>query len=244
MIRLFLLQQSVSLNEARHAVGSTALEEWAEAGLICTNGSDIRAIVELCPCERFIVAADWPDETEADLNQVMGVAASTRTLAQATIRRYSEATLDLGTGSGILSLLAAAHSKRVVAVDSNPRAIAMAQLNARLNNVANIEFLEGDLFEAIRGRQFDLIVCNPPFVIAPEQVYIHSHSDMSLDRFCEAVVRTAPGFLSEGGYCQVVCNWVQPVGENWQERLASWLTEAAATPGFCIPTRRMPQSMR
>jgi hypothetical protein len=59
-------------------------------------------------------------------------------------------------------------------------------------------------------------------VIAPEQIYLHSHSAMPLDRFCETVVRSAPAFLAEDGYCQIVCNWVQPAGENWQTRLASW----------------------
>ena len=174
----------------------------------------------------------------------MGTAASTRTLAQATIRRYSQAKLDLGTGSGILSLLAAAHSERVVALDSNPRAIAMAQLNARLNDVTNIEFLEGDIFEPVAGLAIRFDRLQSPFVIAPVQVYLHSHSDMPLDRFCEALVRTAPGFLTEGGYCQIVCNWVQLVGKNWQKRLESWLIEAAAMPGSCIPIQRMPLTMR
>ena len=222
LVRLFLLGQTGSLDEVRRGIEPTQLEDWVAAGLLDVNGGHVTAIAELCPYGSLVLAADWADGAQPDLHQVMGIAASSRTLAQATIRRHSKATLDLGTGCGILALLAAAHSERIVAVDSNPRALAMAQLNTRLNGVANIEFLEGDLFEPVKGSQFDLIVCNPPFVVAPEQIYLHSHSDMPLDGLCETLIRTAPAFMREGGYCQLLCNWVQRAGEDWQARLQSW----------------------
>lgn len=222
LVRLFLLHQAVSLEEVVFCIKPTCVEDWVQAGLLHVNNYNVTASVELCPYGSLLLAADWPNEAQPDFNEVMGIAASSRTLAQATIRRHAQATLDLGTGSGILALLAAAHSEHIAAVDSNPRALATAQLNARLNAVANVEFLQGDLFEPVKGRQFDLIVCNPPFVIAPEQIYLHSHSDMPLDRFCENVVRTAPVFMAEGSYCQLLCNWVQLAGEDWRARLASW----------------------
>jgi hypothetical protein len=43
-----------------------------------------------------------------------------------------------------------------------------------------------------------------------------------LDRFCETIVRTAPAFIRDGGYCQILCNWVQRTGDDWRARLASW----------------------
>jgi SAM-dependent methyltransferase len=143
-------------------------------------------------------------------------------LAQATIRRHARTTLDLGTGCGVLALLAAAHSEHVVAVDSNPRALRMARFNAQLNGSFQIEFMDGNLFEPVTGRQFDLIVCNPPFIVAPEQIYLHSYSGQHLDRLCETIARSAPAFLREDGYCQILCNWVQLAGQDWRERLRSW----------------------
>ena len=41
-----------------------------------------------------------------------------------------------------------------------------ARLNARLNRLG-LEVLRGDLFEPVRGRRFDLIVSNPPYIPAP-----------------------------------------------------------------------------
>jgi hypothetical protein len=221
-IRLFLLQQAVDLDEVRRLVSPTRLEDWVDVGLLHVNGCDVAAAVELWPYGRLIVAADWPDDAQANLHQVMGIAASSRTLAQATIRRHARTTFDLGTGCGVLALLAAAHSEQIVAVDSNPRALRMAMFNAQFNGLSDIEFLEGDLFEPVRERQFDLIVCNPPFIVAPEQIYLHSHSGMSLDHLCQTIVRTAPAVMCDGGYCQLLCNWVQLAGEDWRGRLASW----------------------
>lgn len=72
--------------------------------------------------------------------------------------------LDLCTGSGLLALAAAQRGAgNVVAVDVSRRAAATAWLNARLNGLS-VTTRVGDLFEAIRGRQFDVIVANPPYL--------------------------------------------------------------------------------
>jgi release factor glutamine methyltransferase len=77
-----------------------------------------------------------------------------------------QAVLDLCTGSGILGLTAARLGARATAVDLSRRAVTCARLNARLNGLA-LEVLRGDLFEPVRGRRFDLIVSNPPYIPAP-----------------------------------------------------------------------------
>ena len=75
--------------------------------------------------------------------------------------------LDLCTGSGIQALQVARAAERVVAVDINSRAAAVAAFNARLNGVSNIEVRLGDLYSPVRGEQFDLVIANPPFVASP-----------------------------------------------------------------------------
>jgi release factor glutamine methyltransferase len=76
------------------------------------------------------------------------------------------AVLDLCSGTGILGLTAARLGARATAVDISRRAVACARLNARLNHLA-LEVLRGDLFEPLRGRRFDLILSNPPYIPAP-----------------------------------------------------------------------------
>lgn len=66
----------------------------------------------------------------------MNVPATTaRLLAALTVRRSIGTALDLGTGGGVQALLAARHSRRVVAVDVNPRALRYTAFNARLNGL-------------------------------------------------------------------------------------------------------------
>ena len=75
--------------------------------------------------------------------------------------------LDLGTGSGAVAL-AIAHERpaaRITATDISQSALEIARENAdRLQVGERIEFIEGGLFEPVQGRQFDLIVSNPPYL--------------------------------------------------------------------------------
>jgi HemK-related putative methylase len=80
------------------------------------------------------------------------------------VSRESEV-LDMGTGSGVCAVFAADHARRVVGIDINPAAVRCARINAVLNDLDHkIEVRYGDLFEPVRGEQFDLILFNPPFL--------------------------------------------------------------------------------
>jgi HemK-related putative methylase len=73
--------------------------------------------------------------------------------------------LDMGTGSGVCAMFAAKYAQRVVAVDINAAAVRCAGINALLNHLDHkIDVRHGDLFAAVPGERFDLIMFNPPFV--------------------------------------------------------------------------------
>jgi release factor glutamine methyltransferase len=80
--------------------------------------------------------------------------------------KRGDAVLDLGTGCGILGILAAKHAAQVLAVDLNPYALYCAKENARLNGVReNIGFIQADLFMALRDEaRFDLVTFNAPYL--------------------------------------------------------------------------------
>ncbi|UWG99335.1 peptide chain release factor N(5)-glutamine methyltransferase [Dehalobacter sp. DCM] len=73
--------------------------------------------------------------------------------------------LDLCTGSGAIAV-SVAHcwpNAVVTATDISRDALAVARYNAeRINAV--VEFRQGDLFQAVSGETFDIIVSNPPYV--------------------------------------------------------------------------------
>ena len=77
--------------------------------------------------------------------------------------------LDLCTGSGCLAILLA-HSyprAKIDAADLSGAALAVARLNVRQYRLGGrIRLVRSDLFSALRGKRYDLIVCNPPYVTA------------------------------------------------------------------------------
>jgi hypothetical protein len=72
---------------------------------------------------------------------------------------------------------------------------------------------------------FDLIFCNPPFVIGPVQAWMHTHGGRPVDQLCQDIIREAPALLREGGFCQVLCNWAHLAGQDWTARLQGWLAD-------------------
>jgi ribosomal protein L11 methyltransferase len=69
--------------------------------------------------------------------------------------------LDLGTGSGILALAAVRFgAKRVIAIDNDPIAIALAKENARRNRIENADFQVADVRRRKFPRRIDIITAN------------------------------------------------------------------------------------
>lgn len=223
-IRLFLIDVPVGVDALQQAIRPMSSKDWVDMGLIDIEGDSVLAKIKLLPYQDMVVAFDPPRRLliEEGHDYVMGIGGSSLTLANLTVRRQSMLTLDLGSGCGFHAFLAARHSDRVIAVDRNPRAVKMAAFNARLNNLSNIESLEGDLFAPVEGQKFDLIVSNPPFVISPETRYIYRDSGMEGDRICQKIAHQAPEFLQEGGFCHILGNWIEYANQDWRERLAGW----------------------
>ena len=77
------------------------------------------------------------------------------------------AIVDLGTGSGIVAIVLAKHcsTAEVTAVDVSPAALEVARVNAARHG-ARVRFLQGDWYAPLSNERFDLIVSNPPYVVA------------------------------------------------------------------------------
>lgn len=194
-----------------------------QCGLLHQHGKDLAPEAMFLPTDGFIFAADHTSKIDsADRDLVLWPNPTSRLLSRFTVRRPSRATLDVGTGTGIQALIAAAHSEKVVATDLNPRAVAFAAFNARLNGVENVECLAGEGYEPVAGRKFDLIVTNPPFFLTPSTLYLFCDNPMDLDQLCCRLTREAASYLNEGGYFQMLCEWAEVEGQTWQERLGEW----------------------
>ncbi len=224
LLRWFWLWREQARAETADRLPSEFLSLLLDSGLLKPEGETLIPTAMLLPMDGFLVASDHPQAIESkQAEMVLWPNPTSKFLARFAVRRHARATLDLGTGSGILSLSAARHSDQVVATDLNSRAVAFAQFNARLNGVDNIEVLAGDCFAPVGDRCFDLILSNPPFFITPQTNYLFCDNPMELDGLCRRLVKEAPGHLYEGGYLQMLCEWAQIKGESWQERVTEWL---------------------
>jgi release factor glutamine methyltransferase len=73
-----------------------------------------------------------------------------------------ETLLEIGSGTGLISVIASKKHARVTALDKSLAAIENTALNAKANNV-KIDVIQSDLFESLSKKQFDWIVINPPY---------------------------------------------------------------------------------
>jgi release factor glutamine methyltransferase len=122
--------------------------------------------------------------------------------------------LDLGTGSGAIALAIASERPlaRVTAVDASGAALQIADRNRQHLKLA-VELLQGDWYEPVAHRRFDLIVSNPPYIgtdepepgigdcrFEPRQALIADDSGLADLR---RIISQAPLQLEPGGHLLV-----------------------------------------
>jgi SAM-dependent methyltransferase len=224
LIKLFWLGVPIGSDEAAAALAPLPVEGLTELGVLTLVDDSVEATLEIFPTGGLLVAGDrlGASRSSGPPDQVIGVMPSSLALMRLTPRRDVDSVLDLGTGSGVQALCAARHARRVVAVDVNPRALEYTELNAALNGLTNVECREGDILDLPDAAEFDLVLCNPPYVISPDTSFILRDGGLAGDSFCERLVRRVPGYLKEGGLAAVLVGWVVRDGD-WMAPLRSWV---------------------
>jgi hypothetical protein len=225
LVKLFVLDRAVDEHRARQAFAPLDLEEVCDLGLIEAGRRGVRARLRLSMHDGLILAHDAYDEDKRSLraDHVLDVNPTTLSLSHLTVRRRVASALEIGTGCGALALAASRHAGHVVGTDTNPRALNVAVFNAALNGISNVEWRLGSLFDAVAGERFDLIFCNPPYVISPDAQFIFRDGGRRGDALCEEIVRCAPAYLNAGGFATVLVNWVMRASEEWPAPLRRWV---------------------
>ncbi len=131
--------------------------------------------------------------------------------------REVQRALDICTGSGCIAIAMAHHHPewQVDGVDISDAALALAEENKKRLHADNVRLLKSDLFSAVKGERYDLIVTNPPYVtndetdaLPPEYAHEpelglragHDGLDLAL-----RILRDAPDHLADDGLliCEV-----------------------------------------
>jgi release factor glutamine methyltransferase len=99
----------------------------------------------------------------------------TEELVDWILRGDFNSALDIGTGSGCIAIALAKHSKATIsAIDVSEMALKVAKGNAAINEV-EIDFIQQDVLQAHSLQKVDVIVSNPPYVLASEKQKIKAN---------------------------------------------------------------------
>ncbi|WP_348995453.1 50S ribosomal protein L3 N(5)-glutamine methyltransferase [Achromobacter sp. HNDS-1] len=162
-----------------------------------------------------------------------------------------DSVLDMCTGSGclaILSALAFPYAK-VDAVDVSPDALEVARRNVNDYGLGDrLALHQSDLFDSLPERQYDVIVCNPPYVnsgsmdVLPQEYRHEPHlalaggaDGMDLVR---RILQAAPRYLSENGVLVLEIGHERDFFEAaFPELSPVWLDTEAASDQLLLLTR-------
>lgn len=236
LTRLWPLQAAVRREEAERALPGL-IEPLRQAGVVRIDDRDhqVTAMVDLRPYEADTGFSGWvfsdltpgldgPMQPVAS-DYVLGVSSASITLAQLTMRRPVRRALDLGTGCGVQSLHLTDHADEVIGTDVNERALMMARATATINH-RDIDLRSGSLYQPVATEQFDLIVTNPPYVIAPPDAegsrLTYREAGLPGDELMRRVIVDGAARLAPGGSLQVLGNWPHRADRPWQDQIDSW----------------------
>lgn len=159
--------------------------------------------------------------------------------------------LDLCTGNGSLAVIAAMAYPdiSVDAADLSADALAVARINVDRHHLAQrISLVQSDLFAALAGRRYDLIVCNPPYVNAasmaalpaeyqaePALALAGGEDGMNLVR---RIFADAPGYMSDDAVLVLEIGHERRHFEHAFRRLeVAWLETSAGADQVLLVTR-------
>jgi 23S rRNA (cytosine1962-C5)-methyltransferase len=170
---------SAGLETMRAEIVAALVDVLAPDGVLLRNDASVRRREGL-PEEVVLAHGSVPEDIEIREGTVRYLAApwhgqktgafldqrENRTLAGELMREQGTA-LDCFAYHGSFALHLAQRAGRVAALDASREALARGTENAVLNGITNIDWVEGDAFEALRvweraGRRFDLVVVDPP----------------------------------------------------------------------------------
>ena len=225
LLQVFAYGRTIPAERLASALGPLTAAQLAAAGITENTTDGTRAAIYIQPHQEWWVLADLPAKFRPGplpRDHVLGVTRLPAMLAEAVIREPVHSALDLCCGSGVQSLYLSTHAEVVTATDLSPRALTFAAATAALNGL-DWQLIQGDLLEAVAGQKFDLVVCNPPFIVGPGSVgYLYRDSGLLGDQLGAHLAAAAPSLLNPGGHLQYLAGWAHVTGQDWAERVAGW----------------------
>lgn len=242
--RLLLIARGDNLIDVQGAPDATGLQQWLQK----PTGDQLFLI----PLRRFQrILTDMRRSKEGIFMEVLGgaitilphvyVPADHSVPAMFTDYEHlinDKRVLDMGTGTGILALLAARFgAASVIATDINPNAVANARLNVQRSGLENIIEVRGPahLFDSVKGEVFHVILFNAPWIQGvPQTLYDTANYDPG---YCilDGFLQDAPEHLMPDG---VILLQYSDISQRKGEDSIAHLYEVIGANGLRIAGKR------
>lgn len=131
--------------------------------------------------------------------------------------------LEIGTGTGIIALLASKKCRTVTATDVNPHAIDCAVKNIIANRSYNVKLRKGNLFEPVEGEKFDLILFNTPYLPIAEDERANDELEAAWDggidgrKVIDEFLDGLKDHLNPGGKVQLVQSSLSDINKTLKQ---------------------------
>ena len=124
--------------------------------------------------------------------------------------KKGQSVLEIGTGSGLVSMYASLLTDDVTATDINYNALELAEKNFKLNNINTIKLEFGDLFEPVKDRKFDVILFNTPYLPTDSDDIINDDLNYAFDggldgrKVIDRFINQVSNHLNDKGIVQII----------------------------------------
>jgi release factor glutamine methyltransferase len=124
--------------------------------------------------------------------------------------KEGQSVLEIGTGSGLVSMYASLLTDEVTATDINYNALELAEKNFKLNNISTIKLEFGDLFEPVKDRKFDVILFNTPYLPTDSDDIINDDLNYAFDggldgrKVIDRFINQVSNHLNDRGIVQII----------------------------------------
>ena len=124
--------------------------------------------------------------------------------------KEGQSVLEIGTGSGLVSMYASLLSDDVTATDINYNALELAEKNFKLNNINTIRLEFGDLFEPVKDEKFDVILFNTPYLPTDSDDIINNDLNYAFDggldgrKVIDRFINEVSNHLNDKGIVQII----------------------------------------
>ena len=124
--------------------------------------------------------------------------------------KEEQSVLEIGTGSGLVSMYASLLTDDVTATDINYNALELAEKNFKLNNINTIKLEFGDLFEPVKDKKFDVILFNTPYLPTDSDDIINDDLNYAFDggldgrKVIDRFINEVSNHLNDKGIVQII----------------------------------------